>query len=66
MAHKLKKNKNCKNCKIWYKNCLESLKYIKNEKLRDMLDSLFKILWLNNCNDFDIIWYEFCSKLGEK
>lgn len=55
----------CKECKEWYEDTLEELKYIKDMRLRKLVKELLGTLWLNNSHDFDIIWYEFGAKLKE-
>ena len=55
--------KKCKYCREWYQDCIKSLRKIKNKDIRDKLRHLFETLWLNNCGDFDIIYYEFAEKL---
>ena len=52
-------SKKCKYCREWYKETIRETKKIKNKRMKEKLIHLWKILWLNNCGDFDIICYEF-------
>ena len=58
-------HKRCKVCKESYKDSINSLRYIKDKYLRLRLKHLFETLWLNNCGDFDIIYYDFAINLKQ-
>lgn len=55
--------KKCRYCRGWYNDSIKALKYVENKEMRKKLKDLFETLWLNNCSDFDIIWYEFAANL---
>lgn len=58
--------KKCEVCYDCYKDCIKSLKNIKDKKIRKELKHLFETLWINRCNDFDIIYYNFMINYGKK
>ncbi len=55
--------KRCACCKEWYRLSMKNLHCIRNKKMRKRLKHLFEALWINNCGDFDIIYYEFAEEL---
>lgn len=59
LKHKRHNVKRCKYCRECYEVTLKETKKIKNKELREDLTELWKTLWVNNCQDFDIIANEF-------
>lgn len=58
VKHKKSHNRQCKSCKEFYKDTLSLTRQIKNKDVRESLLALWKVLWMNGDNDFDIILYE--------
>jgi len=56
--------KRCTYCKEWYQLSMKNLRYIHNKEIKKRLKHLFETLWVNNCGDFDIIYYEFAEDLS--
>ena len=51
--------KKCEVCIESYQIALKKTKKIKNKRLRKSLLSLWKTLWLNDCEDLDIVAYSW-------
>ena len=58
VKHKKSHNRQCKQCREFYRETIANTKQIKNKGLRESLLRLWDTMWINGCNDFDIILYE--------
>lgn len=53
----------CNYCKTCYNEVIKETKKVTDENIRKSLLKLWKLLWINGCNDFDIIRESF--KVGK-
>ncbi len=58
VKHKRFHNHQCKYCREDYNEIVSLTNKIRNMKIRKNLAGLWRTLWINGCNDFDIILYE--------